>query len=274
MSSTRILTAGLLLFAAACASNPTDSAPLSANISLDAATLSADGTAEDVDVMTGMDGGVGYLTTSPLMQYGASIWDPRSGHPGFVGCNFANGRFGCPPENRNGLTVNRTVTLTPEGPYDSLLTTAIHIVASVAGDVSHGPWTATIARSRDFTITGLGGTETTRTVNGSGNESVSRSRMAGSSDVRTYTVVGTSTVVNVVLPVRAPGVDPWPLSGTVTRVLTMTRSSGPDAGTPVTRTVVITFNGTSTPTAMVNGELFTLDLAARSCQKGDHREHD
>ena len=271
MSHTQVLTASLLLFAAACSSNPTDTTPLGTAISLDAATLAADGTAEDVDVMTGMDGGVGYLTTSPMMQFGASIWTPPTGRPGFVGCNFANGRFGCPPENRNGLTVNRTVTLTPEGPYDSLQTTAIHIVASVAGDVSHGPWTATIARSRDFTITGLGGTETTRTVNGTGSENISRSRHTESGETRTYTVVGTSTVVNVVLPVRAPGVDPWPLSGTVTRNLTMTRTGGATPGTPVTRTVIVTFNGTSMPAATVNGELFTLDLSQRRGERGEHR---
>ena len=271
MSHTRVLTAGLLLFAAACSSNPTDSTPLSASISLDAATLSADGTAEDVDVMTGMDGGIGYLSTSPLMLFGASIWMPPTGRPGMNGCNFASGSFQCPAENRGGLTVNRVVTFTPAGAYDSLLTTAIHIVASVAGDVSHGPWTATVARSRDFTITDLAGKETTRKDNGSGSENISRSRHTEGGETRTYTVVGTSTVVNVVLPVRAPGVDPWPLSGTVTRNLTMTRTGGTTPGTPVTRIVIITFNGTSMPAATVNGELFTLDLTQRRGERGEHR---
>ncbi len=39
--------------------------------------------------------------------------------------------------------------------------------------MTRGNWTATVDRSRDLTITGLAGTETTRTVNGTGTESVS-----------------------------------------------------------------------------------------------------
>jgi hypothetical protein len=54
--------------------------------------------------------------------------------------------------------------------------------------------------------------------------------------------------------------------------MTMTRTGGPNAGTPVTRTVVITFNGTSTPTATVNGEIYTLHLAQRHGERGDHHE--
>lgn len=267
MSRTRVMAATLLVFAAACSSSPTESSTPNAAVSLDAATLAADGVAEDVDVMVGMDGGVGYLSTSPLAA-GASLWSPPERRPGFTGCNFASGRFGCPPENRNGLTVNRTVTLldaqgATQTAYDELTTASIHIVASVQGDITRGPWTATIDRSRDFTITGLAGTETSRTVNGTGTEDISRSRLTQGGETRSYTVEGTSTLVNVVIPVRAPGVDPWPLSGTITRVLTMTRTSGPNAGEPVTRTVVITFDGTATPDATVNGEPFELDLSNR-----------
>ena len=73
----------------------------------------------------------------------------------------------------------------------------------------------------------------------------------------------TATFVDVVVPVRAEGVAPWPTSGTVTRVITVT----PEGGTPVTRTVIITFNGTATPTATVNGEAFTLNLGNRTAQR-------
>lgn len=268
MLRTRVLAAGLLCFAAACSSSPTGSTSLDAAASLDAAIISADGTAEDVDVMTGMDGGVGNLTGSPLLSFGASILNPPTGRPGFTGCSFASGAMRCPAENRAGLTVNRVVTLfdaqgAVQTAYDEQTTASIHIVASVSGDISHGPWTATVSRSRDFTITGLAGTETSRTVNGSGTEDVSRSRLTEGGETRSYTVAGTFTVSNVVYPVRTPGVDPWPTSGTITRTMVMTRTSGPNTGGAVTRTVVITFNGTSTPDATVNGVAFTLDLAAR-----------
>ncbi|MEP6590864.1 MAG: hypothetical protein ABJC19_06760 [Gemmatimonadota bacterium] len=270
MLRTRVLAAGLLCFAAACSSSPSGSSSLDAVASLDAATLAADGTAEDVDVMTGMDGGVGYLTTSPLLSYGAgaSLLNPPTGRPGFTGCSFAGGSFRCPAENRAGLTVTRVVTLFDalggvQTTYDEQTTASIHIVASVAGDVTHGPWTATVSRARDFTITGLAGTETSRTVNGSGTEDLSRSRLTDGGEARSYTVQGSFTVTNVVYPVRAPGVDPWPTSGVITRTMVMTRTSGTNTGETRTRTVVITFNGTATPGATVDGVPFTLDLAAR-----------
>ncbi len=64
------------------------------------------------------------------------------------------------------------------------------------------------------------------------------------------------------MPVRGEGVAPWPLSGTITRIVTIT-PTGTDGGAPVTRTIVVTFNGTANVPATVNGETFTLNLAAR-----------
>jgi hypothetical protein len=262
MRSTRILTAGVLFIAAACNSNPTTTTSgLDALITADVATMTADATTEDVDVMAAMDGDIGVLVSAPMME--GMFFTPPGG-PRMGGCNFANGAFTCPPVTRGGLAINRTVTFTPAAAYDPLLTTAIHIVASVSGDVTHGPWSATITRNRDFTISGLVGTETNRTVNGTGSESLSRSRVTEGSETRSYTVTGSSSATNVVVPVRAEGVDPWPLSGTITRTYTVTRTSGTNTGQTVTRAVVITFNGTSTPTATVNGTPFTLDLTHRT----------
>lgn len=266
MRSTRVLTAGLFLLAAACSSNPTTSNPvLDALVTADVATMTAAATTEDVDVMAAMDGDIGSLVSAPLFE-GMFLTPPNG--PRLTGCTFANGQFTCPPVNRNGLVINRTVTFTPAAAYDPLLTTAIHVVASVSGDVTHGPWSANVTRNRDFTISGLAGTETTRTVNGTGSESLARSRVTEGNETRSYTLTGNSTVTNVVVPVRAEGVDPWPLSGTINRTYTVTRTSGSNAGQTFTRVVVITFNGTSTPTATVNGTPFTLDLANRSARRG------
>lgn len=272
MRQTRYLAAGLLAIAAACSSNPTTSTTtVDANLDLDVATAAADATTEDVDVMAGMDGNIGFLVSAPLGDF-ASILDPGGHRPGITGCHFGGGHFTCPPVNRNGLTVNRTITFldgsgNAQTDYDSLLTASIHVVATVSGDVSHGPWSASVNRQRDFTISGLLGTETTRTVNGTGADTVSRARMTITGGTRSYDLAGTSIVDNVVMPVRAEGVDPWPLSGTITRTYTVTRTSGPDSGQSFTRTVVITFNGTSTPTALVNGESFTLDLSHRTATR-------
>ncbi len=266
MRHTRVLTAGLLALAAACSGSITTSTPAAdALITADVATMSADATTEDVDVMVGMDGDIGVLVSAPLMD---GMFFTPSNMPRMGGCSFANGRFTCPPITHNGLTVTRTVTYFAGGvtqpAYDSLLTDSIHIVATVSGDVTHGPWSATVSRSRNFTISGLAGKETSRTVNGTGSESILRSHITASNETRSYDLTGTSTVVGVMVPVRSDGVDPWPTAGTITRTYTVTRTSGTNAGQTVTRTVVITFDGTATPTANVNGEPFTLDLAHRT----------
>jgi hypothetical protein len=253
-----------LLALAACSDSPTGTiTPLAADISADVATVSADITAEDVDVMAGMNGLTGNF--SAALVDGMS---PPMGPGNVGGCGFGGGRFTCPPNRANGLTITRTVAFfdaadAVQQAYDAELTARIEIDAALEGDVTRGPWTASIERTRDFTFTGLAGTETSRTLNGTSTSDASRSRIAGESGTRSYEMSETAAFVNVVIPVRAEGVAPWPLSGTVTRVVTVI----PNGGSPVTRTVIITFDGTSTPDATVNGEPFELDLAQRRANR-------
>ncbi len=266
---TRIRPLILALFAvAACTSDNDVTGPgTGTTLAFDVATIASDAVAEDVDIMAGMDGEIGLLTGSALLL------DGIPGRPTVSGCNFGGGRFSCPPRNQQGLTLARTVTFldalgATQAAYDAQTTASIQISVRIQGDVTRGNWSGTVDRSRELTITGLAGTETTRTVNGSGTESVSGSRHAGNSGngngnvTRSYDLDGTVAIADVVMPVRGEGVAPWPLSGTVTRVVTVT-PTGTDAGPPVTRTIVVTFNGTANVPATVNGETFTLNLAAR-----------
>lgn len=270
MKRTRLVIAGLCVVAAACSSGDTTSSTATdATITADISSAAADGIAEDVDVMTGMDGSVGNnmgsLSTAGLEN------GPGDFRPGLTGCNFNGGSFHCPAATRNGLTFTRTVTFLDAGgqaqsAFDPLLTASIHVVADVSGDVTHGPWTATVSRHRDFTISGLAGTETTRTVNGTGNETVSNSR--ATNNPRAYDLTCSSIVTNVVLPVRSSdGGNGWPISGTITRTCTINVTAGPNAGKTTTRTVTVTFNGTATPTATINGTPFTIDLANHTATK-------
>ena len=165
MFRTRTLFAGLLVAAAACNSSDTTTGATAddAVVTADVATVAADGVAEDVDVMTGMDGGIGNISASLQgSQNGADFMGPGGFHPGLTGCTFVGGSFNCPDTNRNGLSITRTITFldasaASETGYDSLLTASIHILADISGDRAHGPWTATVDRHRDFTITGLAG---------------------------------------------------------------------------------------------------------------------
>ena len=256
-----------VLTVAACSGDDPTGPGTGTTVAFDVATVAADATAEDVDVMAGMDGEIGFLSGA------AAISDGGPNRPGVAGCNFADGRFTCPPGRHAELTVERIVTFRDAGgatqsAYDALLTASIDLDVTVSGTIDRGPWDATIERTRELTITGLAGTETTRTVNGSGTESVEGSRHVGNSGnggenngtARSYTLDAIVDIDDVVMPVRGEGVAPWPLSGTITRVFTITPTNG---GEPVTRTVVVTFNGTANVPATVDGESFTLNLAAR-----------
>lgn len=144
--------------------------------------------------------------------------------------------------------------------YDPLLTESINIVLEIEGEVSRAGWNATIHRMRDKTVSGLLGEETTRTWNGTGSSEVSRSRHLDSGEERTLEAVGSVEYEDVVVPI--PGSDPrWPLSGTIRRSFTVTRT-GPDGSVTRSMEVVITFDGSSTATAFVNGEERIIDLSA------------
>ena len=269
MLRTRLMVAGMFVVAAACSSNDMTSGTTVNDlvVTADVAMAGADASAEDVDVMTGMDGRIGNISTDVS---GALFSSPGEWRPGLTGCTFGGGVFTCPDTLKNGLHVTRVVTLKDasganESAYDSLLTASINIVADISGDRTHGPWSATVARHRDITISGLAGVETSRTVNGTGSETVSSSRVTRNDSTRTYTIVGSSTITNVVLPVRSSdGGNGWPTSGTITRTMTITITSGPNAGRTETKTMTITFDGTSTPTASIDGHTFTIDLGAHT----------
>ena len=79
----------------------------------------------------------------------------------------------------------------------------------------------------------------------------------------------TSVIENVVHPVPRTD-DAWPLSGTITRNVTINVTNGPEGDVTKTRTVVIAFNGTYLATmtvygeSTVDGESFEIDLSTRS----------
>lgn len=258
----------LAVIAAACSTDPTgtDGTPTAQLLlSADVADIAADGTAQDVDMMAGMSGLLGTVSFSGSLA--ANMGDP--GGPGNVaGCGFGGGRFTCPPNRANGLTVTREVTFfdaagETQTAYDAAETAEMRIDATVEGDVSRGPWSATTFRHRLLEITGLLGTETQRTVNGTGEVEVSRSRHGeNGGPTRQYDIEGTIVWDNVVVPVRGPDVAPWPLSGTTTRNYTITRSTA-EGPVTTTRIVIITFDGTDSPSGTVNGEPFEFDLAQR-----------
>ena len=142
--------------------------------------------------------------------------------------------------------------------YDAATTASANFKSTMSGSISRDGWSATIARERDMTVTGLEGAETQHTINGVGSSTESRSQHTDGG-VRSYTMTSVATFTNVVIPFpRTRGA--WPLSGTITREVSATREG--DQGTQSRqRTATTTFNGTRFATLVVGDRTFTIDLA-------------
>ena len=172
------------------------------------------------------------------------------------------------PSQADTRTVTHTATFFDEfgneqGTRDPLTTASIHLVIEATHEFSRDSWTATGTRSRDLVISGLLAEETTRIVNGTGNGTVSRSQHTDEDGERAYDTTSMSVIENVVHPVPRTD-DAWPLSGTITRDVTVNVINGPDGDVTRSRTVVITFNGTNWATMAVGENIFEVDLSTRS----------
>lgn len=170
--------------------------------------------------------------------------------------------------------VSRTVTFfdtsgVEQTAYDPNTTASVRIQMSLAGDVQRSGWTASITRTRDITVSGLEGQETSRTWNGTGTGTIMRSSHTDGTGSRTYDMSSSATITDVVVGVPRSQ-NPWPLSGSITRSITVTITRG-DRTETRTRTVTITFNGTQFATLTVGDETFEVDLAARAVDRPTRR---
>lgn len=225
----------------------------------DMAVVAADATLEDVS------------TWSLPFEFGSAMGAP-AGQPGAP--TTPGGMAPAGPGGHHGigssLSGTRTVTFyaadgAEQDGYDALTTASISFILDVSGEVTREGWTASIARTKEMTVTGLEGEETHRTFNGEGTESVSGTRTLLDGTVRTHVMNGTFTYTDVVVPV--PGSEPrYPISGTITRSMTVT-ISGPRGERTRSVEMTITFDGDSTATLLVNGEAHEIDLTA---QPGRH----
>lgn len=172
------------------------------------------------------------------------------------------GAFAAPPPDRSRTVTFYDAAGNEQEAHDELTTASIHIVSELSGEMSRENWSGSISRTRDMTISGLEGDETSRTANGTGSSTVSRSRHSDEDGDRSYDMSGTSIITDVVHAVPR-GENPYPLSGTVTRDVTVVVVNGPNGDETRTRSVVITFDGTQFAIMSVDGESFEVDLSVR-----------
>ena len=255
--------AALALVLGACSDSTgpaDDGAPPQLNA--DVAAMAADAVGEDVDIMR-----------DPNFRFHIGFVAPPGGFHLFQ-CDYdaASGWFLCPDVTVGPLTLTRTFQLRtvlgdPMDAWDEEQTAEVQVISSMAGSINREFMEASISRDRDYTVSGLQGNEQTRTWNGTGEDEVERSLHRDGGPTRTYDMSASAIVDDVVVPhFNNQNMDPWPLSGSITREVTVTWTRDGETRTH-TRTVVVTFDGTQFATLTVTGpngtETFEVDLAER-----------
>jgi hypothetical protein len=241
MRSLRLLAAaGLLAGLAACDSTGPTSPDLAADLAV--AAMSGEAAAQHVEMMRGPGGPLGF---------------------GFAA---EAGKFECTNGGRDGVTVTRTCTFKDaqgnvQSAYDAATTASVALHAEISGSIDRGHMGGTMQRVSDLAVTGLAGTETSMTWNGTSSGTATRvhTRDGGTMQMQ---MSEEETITGVVVPVpRTP--TSWPTAGTITRQVTVTFTGGPKDGTTETKNVKVTFNGTQFASITVNGDTFQFDLAGR-----------
>ena len=244
---------------AGCGDEPTGGGPpASPEATLDVATFVGDAVAEDVSLMRTLEGAFGVPSADALLT---GEWRND--------CTYsaATGRFTCPVLSHQGRTIVRArgyqlldASGRPQSAYDATTTASATFDVAVIGTVSNDQFSVSFGRERSLTITGLAGSETQHTANGTGAISSARTRHGQGAATRIYTMTSGAAIVDVVVPFpRAPGA--WPLSGTITRRVTFTRDVAGSQTQEDSRTATVTLNGTQFVPLTVGGQTFTLDLA-------------
>ena len=153
---------------------------------------------------------------------------------------------------------------------DATTTAKVVIHLTVDGTVNdttdRGTVEASFHRVRDETITGLAGTETSRTHDAVGGSS-DTSTFVGSRGTRHATETSLDSVVNVVFDLPRAS-NPWPVSGAIVRYVSGTVTLSGDRGTETrsyARRVVVTFPADSqgNVTIQINDRTCNLNLVTR-----------
>lgn len=250
----------LAAVAAACNAESVgpDLSPLQSRVlNRDVALVAADAASQDLELMGG-PGGTFAIGLAPSLAAADDEHAP----------------FRCGSHSRDGLTIVRTCTFKDSNGnvqpnYDPLATASVSIHVDIDGTITRDKWTATVDRVRDLVVSGLSGTETRRTWNGTGSGTARRSRHSEGNETRQYDVTGKWTMTNVVVAVPRTE-NGWPISGTITYEATIKITGGPRDGQTVSRTVTITFNGTQFVPITVNEHSFTFDLKTRRIIRDDN----
>ena len=266
----------LALIVAACSDSTGPAFQITADDQNQAAVMSAaSATAEDVNVLTASDMTMSGGATADMIRGGSLFSRSAQSVAASYSWSFAGActyeqsttRFTCPPITDAGLTLARDYAFfdangASMSAYDPAATASANFHVTVTGVHTAVAGADTVNRERSMTVSNLAGAETWRLWNGSGTRDDGGFR-SDATATRTYHTTDhvTITDVKVTLPRSS---NPWPASGTITRVISGTgtvEKSGVTKSFSIARTVTVTFNGTQYATMSVGGNTYTLDLA-------------
>ncbi|MFI5233875.1 MAG: hypothetical protein ACHQSE_15360 [Gemmatimonadales bacterium] len=272
-----VSTGALAIALAACGDNSTS--PQASNLdvtatdsALVAVNTAANETMADVNTLNGVSSTMGWSVAAP--NSGVSMNLVASQRPELSAnlkndCTYnpADGRFHCLVQvNGNGVSVIRSLaffdtTGAMMDHFDST-TASMNVLATLSGIVVRTNGADTVNATRNLTATGLFGHNTTRIWNGTG-DGTHGAYWTDNTASRTSDVSFTTTFSNVVVDLPRSS-NPYPVSGTITRVVTGTGTviKGNKKRTiTISRTVTVTFNGTETVKMVTGSQTFTVDLA-------------
>jgi hypothetical protein len=198
-----------------------------------------------------------------------------SGKPSLNGiaptCTYASGRYSCAATTEQGLSVTRSFAFyNAQGAavqtWDAAVVESVNFQAQIDGTFSKDlVWSASVHRTADLTVSGLISRAPQRLWNGTGagTESISHLDLDG---LRSLSGTSSVAVANVLMPAK-DAASQVPLSGSITVDVQYTASLQSATGTvskDVTRHVVVTFNGTTSPALQIGSLHCVLHLDTHS----------
>ena len=191
----------------------------------------------------------------------------RPGSLDLTGCTLSGTRVTCPDQLRDGLTIARSFAFaTAAGVAQAApdaSTNSINAKRTVTGTVTRrNGAVSTVSHTSDRTITGVAEGSTQRTINAtsSGTEKTTFENREGVTVTLEHSA--TDAVKNVIVPVTSSTTKPYPTAGTVERSMTLKVTEEGSATETLTRSEVLTYDGSATAKLMitVNGTTKTCSL--------------
>lgn len=188
--------------------------------------------------------------------------------------------FQCPSITKGNHSFTASYTVydangTPQSAYDSVTTASIMFQWADSGatgwDFNHSTFGDTSSRQHVVTVSNLAGNpDTVQVWNGTGTGHIHSVHTGQIAKIYDYQFADSAQNLAIRLP---HDVNPYPLSGTIIKnyTVTRTRQASDTTTRTTTRRVVVTFDGTSTATMTIGDSTYSINLDSHRLIPRSHR---